>query len=365
MAPSTARSTGTARHRTNIGQQAQQPVRRARQIILRESEALSELSARLDESFADAVEIVRNCTGSVIVTGMGKAGLIGQKIAATLASTGTPSHYVHPAEAVHGDLGRIRSQDVVIVLSFSGQTEEIVRLLPSMHQVGVSLVAVTGQTQSPLAKCADVTLALGPVREAGTLELAPSTSTTAMLALGDALALVVSEQRGFTASDFARCHPGGSLGRKLARVDEVMRPLSVCRIASQHLTTRQVIVEVGKPGRRTGAIMLTDAAGRLTGIFTDSDLARLFEERREAAIDGPIFEVMTASPTTVKATSMLSDAVNQLVELKISELPVIDELGCPCGLIDITDVVSLLPSNEDDLADVTNPEPPIVRFPGS
>ncbi len=210
-----------------------------------------------------------------------------------------------------------------------------------------------------------MTLSLGPVREAGSLELAPSTSTTAMLALGDALALVVSELRGFTASDFARCHPGGSLGRQLALVAEAMRPLDQCRVAYQHETTRQVIVEVGKPGRRTGAIMLTNADGQLTGIFTDSDLARLFEARREQSLDGPIHDVMTRSPASVPVEAMLSDAITHLVDLKISELPVVDADGKPCGLIDITDVVSLLPASEDDLLEAANPEPPIVRFPGA
>ena len=361
MAPSTA----PLRHSTQPAPTPfnDQPVRRARQIISREAEALSEMAARLDESFSAAVDIVYGCKGSVIVTGMGKAGLIGQKIAATLASTGTPSHYVHPAEAVHGDLGRIRAEDAVLVLSFSGETEEIVRILPSMREVGVSLLALTGRLQSHLARCADVTLSLGPVREAGSLELAPSTSTTAMLAMGDALALVVSERRGFTANDFARCHPAGSLGRKLARVEEVMRPLEICRVASQNQTARQVVVEVGKPGRRTGAIMLIDGEGKLTGVFTDSDLARLFEEHRERSLDGPILDVMTPQPATIALRAQLSDAVAKLVELKISELPVVDDDGRPCGLIDITDVVSLLPANEDGQANVDSPGPEIVPFP--
>lgn len=340
-----------------------QPVRSARDIILRQAAALAEMAARLDESFADAVNLVGDCQGSVIVTGMGKAGLIGQKIAATLASTGTPSHYVHPAEAVHGDLGRIRGQDLVIVLSFSGETDEIVRLLPSMHEVGVKLIAVTGRSQSRLARAATVTLNLGPVREAGSLQLAPSTSTTAMLALGDALALVVSQLRGFTADDFARCHPAGSLGRKLARVEEVMRPLDQCRAASDRHSTRQVLVEVGKPGRRTGAVMLIDDSGRLTGLFTDSDLARLFEDRREDALDSPIQYVMTSQPATVPQRAPLTDAVQLLLDLKISELPVVDADHRPLGLIDITDVMSLLPTAEDDASPSAAPDPLIVRFP--
>jgi arabinose-5-phosphate isomerase len=265
------------------------------------------------------------------------------KIAATLASTGTRSHFVHPAEAIHGDLGRIHADVVALVLSFSGQTEEVVRILPALAEQQVPIIAMTGQPTSPLAQAAAVTLDLGPIREAGPHGLAPTASTTAMLALGDALALVLSQMRNFTPGDFARFHPGGNLGRKLARVEEAMRPLHPCRLATQNQTLRETLVHQSRPGRRTGAIMITDDAGKLAGIFTDSDLARLLEANRDAAIDGPLSQVMTHQPTAVVIGQPLSAACDLLAQRKISELPVVDPAGKPVGMIDITDVLGIEP----------------------
>ncbi len=315
----------------------------AREVIRIEAHTLERLAGRLSEEFNEAARLMLECRSSVIVSGMGKAGLIGQKIAATLASTGTRSHFLHPAEAVHGDLGRVRHDDVVLILSQSGETEEVVRLLPSLVRLPVALIAVTGRRSSTLGRTATVTLELGPLQEACHLGLAPSTSTTAMLALGDALALVVSRRRGFSPADFARFHPGGSLGRQLSRVEDLMRHRHECRIAEETQTVRQVFVEVSRPDRRSGAIMLVDAQGRLSGLFTDSDLARLFESRRDWAFDRPIREVMTSAPCTVPLGGMVSDAVQMMAERKISELPVVDGEGLPLGLIDITDVVAWLP----------------------
>jgi arabinose-5-phosphate isomerase len=277
----------------------------------------------------------------VIVSGMGKAGLVGQKIAATLASTGTRSHFLHPGEAIHGDLGRVHRDDVVLMLSFSGETEEVTRLLPSLS--AIPLVAITGRATSTLARHASVVLDLGPLREACTLGLAPSTSTTAMLAVGDALALVMSRMRRFGPYDFVRFHPGGSLGRKLTKVDEVMRSLDQCRVAGEVCTVREVFVQASRPGRRSGAVMLTDSQGCLTGLFTDSDLARLLENRKDFCIDGPVADVMTRGPRSVLAGTMMTDAIRILAERKISELPVVDPTGRPVGMIDITDVVAWLP----------------------
>ena len=318
-------------------------LRYAREIIQLEGKALERLAERLDDEFCRAVAQIHRCPGNVIVTGMGKAGLIGQKIAATLASTGTRSHYLHPAEAVHGDLGRIHHEDVVLVLSQSGETEEVVRLLSSLAQFGVPIVAVTGRRTSTLARAATVTIELGPLKEACSLGLAPSTSTTAMLALGDALALVASRMRDFGRADFARFHPAGDLGRQLSKVDDYLRDLDQCRRALETQTVREVFVSHRATQRRTGAIMLTDAAGKLAGIFTDSDLARLFESRRDTALDRPICEVMTARPCTVPKGSMMVDAIDIMAERKISELPVIDSDGRPVGLLDITDVVAAFP----------------------
>ena len=317
-------------------------LRYAREIVRIEGEAVVALAARLDARFCRAVNLLFGCDGSVIVMGMGKAGLVGQKIAATLASTGTRSHFLHPGEAIHGDLGRVRRDDVVLGLSQSGATEEVTRVLPSFRELGVPVIAITGNAESQLARSSTVTLELGPLREACSLGLAPSTSTTAMLALGDALALVTSRMRRFGPDDFARFHPGGSLGRKLARVEDAMRPIEQCRVARAVQTVRQVLIEVGRPGRRTGAVMLTDD-DELAGLFTDSDLARLFEQRRDASLDRPIREVMTAAPMTVALGQSMATAIDIFVGRKISELPVVDAAGSPRGLIDITDVLAFLP----------------------
>lgn len=321
-------------------------LRHARRIILHESRTLAQLADRLNENFCAAVKRICQCHGSVIVSGMGKAGLVGQKIMATLASTGTRAHCLHPAEAVHGDLGRVHDDDLVLMLSQSGETEEVVRLLPMLAAQNVPILAITADAQSTLGRAATVVIELGKLEEADPLGLAPSTSTTAMLAVGDALALVASLARGFRREDFARYHPGGSLGQRLSRVEQIMRRLESCRVASEEKTVREVLVNVSLPGRRTGAVMLVDAEGKLSGLFTDSDLARLFEQRRDPQLDIPISRVMTPSPISVRMGTLVTDAVDILAGRKISELPVVDASGRPAGLIDITDVVGLLPKED-------------------
>jgi arabinose-5-phosphate isomerase len=331
----------------------------AREVMQTESRTIAQVARRLDQEFCRAVDCLFNCRGSTIVTGIGKAGLIGQKITATLASTGTPSHFLHPAEALHGDLGRVHVDDVALVLSQSGETEEIVRLLPPLAQTRVPIIAITGSTASTLARAAAVVIGLGPVEEACPLGLAPSSSTAAMLAVGDALALVVSRMRGFAREDFARFHPAGNLGLKLSKVQQHMRPLEQCRVAPQEETVRQVLVRVSVHGRRTGATMLVDSADRLTGIFTDSDLARLFEQHRDNALDSPIRSVMTVNPLQVAHGSMMSEAVVLMAQRKISELPVVDGDGRPIGLIDVTDVVGLFPQKFEE---TPLPQAPRIRL---
>jgi arabinose-5-phosphate isomerase len=315
-------------------------IRYAREIISAEANALVDLGGRLSTKFCDSADLILGCRGSVIVSGMGKAGLIGQKIAATMASTGTRSHFLHPAEAFHGDLGRVHRDDVVLILSQSGETEEVTRLLPSLSELNTAIIAMTASRNSTLGRAANVTLELGPLKEACSLGLAPSTSTTVMLAYGDALALVVSRMRSFGPEDFARFHPGGSLGRQLSKVDDHMRGLDECRVASHSESVRSVLVAEHKPGRRTGAIMLVDDRQRLTGIFTDSDLARLFETRRESALDQSIESVMTANPISIASGTLVQDALAVLAERKISELPVVDTDRRPIGMLDITDLVN-------------------------
>lgn len=318
-----------------------QQLRYAREIIEMEADALSHLAERLNADFLEAVSHIFCCESNIIVTGMGKAGLIGQKIAATLSSTGTRSHFLNPAEAFHGDLGRIHKDDVVIILSQSGTTDEIVRLLPSLAEFNTTIIAITRDCKSPLGAAATVVLELGPLQEACALGLAPSTSTTAMLAYGDSLALVTSRMRNFCREDFARFHPGGNLGTQLAQVDQRMRPLDQCRCAEEAETLRQVLSKHPLEGRRSGAVVIVDAMQRLTGIFTDSDLARLFESHRETALDRPISEVMTRQPILVPSGSMLCDAMTIMAERKLSELPVVDAAGIPLGLLDITDLVNV------------------------
>lgn len=319
----------------------------ARSVLRIEAAAIERVRERLDASLARAADLIFRARGGVIVTGMGKAGLVGQKLAATLASTGTRAFPMHPSEAVHGDLGRIRSGDVVLALSQSGETEEVVRLVPALRRLGAVLIAITERATSTLGRQSDLTIALGPIEEACPLGLAPSASTTAMMAVGDALALLVSRMRDFRAEDFALYHPAGALGRKLARVEDLMRTGPHVRVAHVDETVRSVLVRLGGARRRTGAIVVIDDAERLAGIFTDSDLARLFETRRDALIDRPIAEVMTRDPVRVQVGAPAAEAVEALRARKLSELPVVDRGGRPVGLIDVTDLIGLVPERLD------------------
>ncbi len=318
-------------------------IKAAREIIQHEAEALQSLSQSIPVEFAQAVQLISQCRGSIIVTGIGKAGWIAQKISATLASTGNRSHYLHPSEAMHGDLGRIGSDDLMLILSNSGETAEVLQLLPALEKLQVPIVAVVGKNRCSLARASTVALAYGETPEACPLGLAPSTSTAIMLALGDALALVASRSKGFQATDFARLHPGGNLGQRLSRVDDVMRPVADCRVADDEDTVRQIYVRFQGPKRRSGAILLTDEMGVLSGIFTDSDLARLLECGQDAQLDQPVYDVMTHDPITVSSGTKTPLAVEKLALHNISELPVVDGQGRPLGIIDITDVVALLP----------------------
>ena len=337
----------TAAARTVIPFSRVEQLRQGRAVIEQESAALKGVAAALGTEFCDAIDLLGNCDGKIVVTGMGKAGLIGQKITATLASTGSSSVFLHPAEAVHGDLGSLQQRDSVVALSNSGETEEVCRLLPSIRRLAVPLVAITAVETSSLGSSADVVLSLGRLAEADSNGLAPSTSTTAMLALGDALALVLSRSKGFTPQHFALLHPAGSLGRKLMLVRDAMRKGNDLRIARQDLTVRDLLVQLGTPERRTGAVMLTDEENCLCGLFTDSDLARLLEQHRDGQLDRPVAEVMTGHPLTIGPDCNLQQAVDSLSSRKLSELPVVDTGGRPIGLIDITDLIGLFPRESE------------------
>lgn len=316
----------------------------ARDVLLSESRAILDQIERLDRRFSDAVSLLTACSGSVVVTGMGKAGLVGRKISATLSSTGTPSHFLHPAEAFHGDLGTVRPEDVVLALSYSGETEELSQILEPLRARSIPIVSIVSTAASSLGRASTLVLEIGAIEEADSLRLAPSSSAAAMLAVGDALALATSRRRKFRAEDFAKFHPGGSLGRRLSRVDDLMRPLSQCRVASDALSIREIFVSCRKPGRRVGAILLTDADGRLTGVFTDADLAKLFETRDADFFDRPIRDAMTRFPSVVRSGALMSEALATLSSRKISELPVLDERGVPLGVLDVTDLVDFFPT---------------------
>jgi arabinose-5-phosphate isomerase len=315
----------------------------AREVLRVEAEAIARVRDRLDPAIARAADLIFRCAGSVIVTGMGKAGIVGQKLAATLTSTGTAAFPLHPAEAVHGDLGRIRAGDIVVALSQSGETEEVLRLIPAIRRIGATLIAITERSASSLGRAADLCVELGPIEEACPLGLAPSASTTALMAVGDALALLVSRLRGFQPEDFAFYHPGGNLGRRLGRVEDLMRTGPRFRKARQERTIREIFVEFAGPRRRSGAVLIVDDLERLVGIFTDSDLARLFEQKNDAAFDRPIAEVMTRDPVQVQVGATVIEAVEAMRECKISELPVVDRGRRPVGLIDLTDLIGLVP----------------------
>ena len=321
------------------------PLDFARNIIAQEGRAIIKAAALLGKPFHEAVSRItqKERNGNVIVTGIGKAGLIGKKISATMASTGTRSFFLHPAEAVHGDLGRIGSDDIVLVLSQSGETEEVVRLLPAIRKLGATIIALTATNQSTLGQSADIVLSFGKLEEADSLGLAPSTSTAVMLALGDALALTASRAYGFRAEDFAVFHPGGSLGRNLSLVEDHMRPLEQCRFANENRTLREILSMETASNRCSGAIMLTDDTGKLSGILTDSDLRRLIGNRLEEQLDQPACHAMTKQPKHVRSGSSILDAIAILTNLKISELPVVNAENDPVGLIDITDMLTIFP----------------------
>lgn len=316
-------------------------LRLLRSNVSTEGHAILAAASSLGPEAVTAAELTAECDGCVVVTGVGKAGLVGQKLVATLASTGSPAHFLHPSEAVHGDLGRVRKCDVVWAISNSGRSEEVVRIAPHLRENSSALISITSDHDNPLAVAADCSVAIGKHNEACPNGLAPTASTAVMMAVGDGIAMLASQMRAFTAQDFARYHPGGALGRKLIDVDQVMRPLSVCRVASSSVSIRSAMVAASQSGRRTGAVMLVDEQRKLAGLFTDSDLARLLEAREEAVLDAAIDSRMTHEPVTALSGTLLQDAMALMSQRRISELPVVNADGEPVGLLDITDLVSL------------------------
>jgi arabinose-5-phosphate isomerase len=311
----------------------------AREVIRLEAAAVAALEALLDERFERAVELVLGCEGQVVTTGMGKSGLIAQKLSATLASTGTPSLFLHPAEAIHGDLGRVAARDLVVALSNSGATDEVLRLVPSVKRIGARLIAITRSQDSPLARHADCVLPLGALPEACPVGLAPTTSTTAQLALGDALAMAVAKRRKFSREDYALYHPGGELGRALVRVAELMRAAEAAPAARVGATAKDALVAAGGLGRRPGALPVVAADGKLVGLLTDGDVRR-HVLRDPAFLRRPIEEAMTRSPLSVRSDQLAAEAWRMMREKNFDELPVVDGDGRYVGLLDVQDLLA-------------------------
>ncbi|MFH0983491.1 MAG: KpsF/GutQ family sugar-phosphate isomerase [Planctomycetota bacterium] len=324
---------------SNQGLDPEHVLRLGRNVLRTEEQAIATACARLGESFVRAVRAVLDCRGRVAVTGMGKAGDIGKKIQATLASTATPAYCLHPVEALHGDLGMIRPDDVVIMLSKSGETQELVRLLPALKKIGCLVILVTANPESHCAGAADIVLDIGDTPEACPLGLAPSSSTAAMLAIGDALALTVMELKNVQPEQYAAYHPGGALGRNLMKVSEVMRTGPDCPVVRLDGTLNDYYAAVMRAPRRAGAAGIVDADAKLVGIFTHGDLFRL----RPGAVDPErtrLADVMTRSPKTACATDRVAAALRTMQQYRIDELPVVDDQGKLVGLIDIQDLVA-------------------------
>ncbi len=307
-------------------------------VLQTEAEAVSALSGRLDQRFHDACELILECRGRIVVTGMGKSGHIGNKIAATLASTGTPAFFMHPGEASHGDLGMITADDTVIALSNSGETSEITLLLPLLKRLGIPLIALTGKPASTLARSADIHLDVSVAREACPLGLAPTSSTTASLAMGDALAIAVLEARGFTEEDFALSHPGGHLGRRLLlRVSDIMHTGDRIPLVSGDTTLNDTLTEMTAKGLGMAGVVDRDS-GRLIGIYTDGDLRRTFEKMPDIKT-APVSDFMTANCVTIEAERIASEALKLMHDRKINALMVVDSERRVQGALNMHDLL--------------------------
>ncbi|MGH9793665.1 MAG: KpsF/GutQ family sugar-phosphate isomerase [Candidatus Acidiferrales bacterium] len=311
----------------------------AKRVLRIEAQAIDGLAERLDERFERAVELLFQCKGRVVVTGMGKSGLIGRKIAATFASTGTPSLFLHPAEALHGDLGMVMRDDVVLAISYGGDSDEIEHLIETVKRLGIKLVSMTGNARSTLASASDVALDVSVKEEACSLNLAPTASTTAALAMGDALAIALLERRGFGPDDFAALHPGGRLGRRLQRVENLMHAGEAMPRVAPETKMPEVIYEMSRKG--LGMTTVLDAAGRLAGIITDGDLRRLMQKRGGEVLSLSAGECMTRDPVTIGANELASVALKLMEERKITSVVVADEAKRAQGVLHVHDLWTL------------------------
>ncbi len=309
----------------------------AKEVIAIEAQALQALARRLDKSFLKAIDLIVKCPGRVIVTGMGKTGMIGRKIAATLSSTGTPSIWMHAAEAVHGDLGQVTRDDVVMILSNSGETDETKTLLPLIKKIGAKIVALTGNEKSTLARHSDLMIDVSVKKEGCPLGLAPMASTTAVLAVGDAFAACLIERKGFKKEDFAFYHPAGALGKRLLlKVGDIMRTGSAFSKVKENEIVQEVLFAITKA--RCGCACVVNSQGRLSGIFTDGDLRRHLKTDPNLSLRS-VKDVMTRNPATTSGDRLAVEALRILREKKIDELPVVDGAHKPIGLLDVQDLL--------------------------
>lgn len=308
----------------------------ADRVLRLEAESITALRGRLDGRFVEAVELLRRCRGRVIVTGMGKSGIIGRKIAATLASTGTPAYFLHPAEGVHGDIGMMAREDVVLALSNSGETDEVLAVLPAIKRLGVPLILLTGSTGSALARQADVVLDVGVIEEACPMNLAPTSSTTAALAMGDALAMALLDVRGVRAEDYAALHPRGALGwQSLFKVRDLMHVGDALPVVRETVTMKEAIEEMS--AKRLGMTTVVDGSGRLVGVITDGDLRR-HQLAHGALLDRRAGDCMTVDPKRIGADDLAARAL-ALMEGVVTSLVITDEIGRPAGVIHIHDIL--------------------------
>lgn len=314
-----------------------QSIQKGKEVIRIEAQAIAALEAKIDRSFEAAVDLLYRSTGRVVVTGIGKSGLIARKIVATMNSTGTAAIFLHPSDAVHGDLGMVRKEDVVICISKSGDTEEIRELLPMFRRIGVNIISMVGNTQSHLAKHGDVTLDISVKEEACPHDLAPTASTTATLAMGDALAIALLDKRGFTREDFAMFHPGGNLGKRLyLKVSEMMVMGENIPVVRESIPLSEAIVEM--TSKRLGATCVVNASGALQGIVTDGDLRRLLQKTTD--VSGLVAkDAMTANPKTIRGDLLAAVALEEMEAFSITQLVVVDEEHRPVGMLHLHDLV--------------------------
>jgi arabinose-5-phosphate isomerase len=315
-------------------------IEQGKRVLRIEAQAILDLVEQLDERFAQAVELMYRCTGKVVVTGMGKSGIIGKKIAATLASTGTPALFLHSAEGIHGDLGMLSRPDVVIAISNSGETEEIIKLLPTIKRFHIQLISLTGNTKSTLAKNSDVVIDVGVKEEACALGLAPTSSTTAALAMGDALAIALLEKRGFKEEDFAAFHPGGVLGRRLLlKVEDVMHSGKAVPQVLEDTPMKDVIMEM--TSKKLGMTTVTDSSGQLKGVITDGDLRRLLERPLSDLLRMQARQVMTPKPKVIHRSALAAEAVQRMEDYEITALVVVDAIGIIEGVVHLHDLLKI------------------------